>query len=404
MENQPWSGDANVHVSIVNWVATQDEALVPRVRRLWTRIHEPRKGAGGRGDGSRKAYELAAREVCAINSSLSDQRDVSQASVLAVNTVPQRCFTGQMIGHARFLLSDEERASVVSKDPSTVNVLFRYLNGEEFLTGGKLDRSVLDFGQRTQLEAASYAAAFKWVRTNVLPDRETNALKGADSVGNARPHHKQFLSHWWQLAFPRPELISNIEQLGRYVVCSRVTKRPIFVFVDPAIRPGDALSCFCFEDDYSYGVLQSATHWQWFLAKSSKLTERLRYSPESVFDTFPWPQSPTKKQIDAVASAAVAVRQVRAAALQQIEGGLRALYRTLELPGKNPLKDAHAALDTAVLAAYGFEEKKDLLAQLLALNLAVSQREKSGEPVTAPGVPASYGDAAGLITEDCIRP
>jgi hypothetical protein len=32
------------------------------------------------------------------------------------------------------------------------------------------------------------------------------------------------------------------------------------------------------------------------------------------------------------------------------------------------LKDAHAALDTAVLTAYGFSTKKDLLAQLLALN------------------------------------
>jgi hypothetical protein len=33
---------------------------------------------------------------------------------------------------------------------------------------------------------------------------------------------------------------------------------------------------------------------------------------------------------------------------------LRAAYRTLELPGKNPLKDAHAALDADALDAYGF--------------------------------------------------
>ena len=52
-----------------------------------------------------------------------------------------------------------------------------------------------------------------------------------------------------------------------------------------------------------------------------------------------------------------------------MKGGLRDLYRTLELPGTNPLKDAHAALDTAVLTAYGFDPKKDLLAQLLAINL-----------------------------------
>lgn len=34
----------------------------------------------------------------------------------------------------------------------------------------------------------------------------------------------------------------------------------------------------------------------------------------------------------------------------------------------NPLKDARAALDTAVLTAYGFSVQKDLPAQLLTLN------------------------------------
>ena len=58
-------------------------------------------------------------------------------------------------------------------------------------------------------------------------------------------------------------------------------------------------------------------------------------------------------KIDAVAAAARELRRVRAGALPKIKGGLRALYRTLELPGANPLKDAHAALDAAVLAAYG---------------------------------------------------
>lgn len=80
------------------------------------------------------------------------------------------------------------------------------------------------------------------------------------------------------------------------------------------------------------------------------------------------------------------------------------MYRTLELPGRNPLKDAHAALDAAVLDAYGFSPKKDLLAQLLALNLDVAERIQRGEAVTAPGVPAGYPDPAKLVTDDCIRP
>jgi hypothetical protein len=67
------------------------------------------------------------------------------------------------------------------------------------------------------------------------------------------------------------------------------------------------------------------------------------------------------------------------------------------------LKDAHAALDTAVLAAYRFSPKKDLLAQLLRLNLEVASREETGEPVTAPGIPPGYPHPTRLVTDDCIE-
>jgi len=75
-------------------------------------------------------------------------------------------------------------------------------------------------------------------------------------------------------------------------------------------------------------------------------------------------------------------------------GGLRTLYRTLELPGANPLKNANAALDAAALAAYGFSAKNDLLAQLL----------EQAEHVTPPGIPATFPNPETLIPDDCIRP
>ena len=59
---------------------------------------------------------------------------------------------------------------------------------------------------------------------------------------------------------------------------------------------------------------------------------------------------------------------------------LRDLYRLLERPGKNPIKDLHAALDKAVMEAYGFKEQEDILAQLLALNLTVAEKE-TGRPL-----------------------
>ena len=97
-------------------------------------------------------------------------------------------------------------------------------------------------------------------------------------------------------------------------------------------------------------------------------------------------------------------KAVRAETLPTLKGGLRALYRTLELPGANPLKAAHAALDEAVLAAYGFSGRKDLLAQLLALNQTVAAQIERGEAVTAPGIPAKFPQPATLLTDDCIRP
>jgi hypothetical protein len=98
------------------------------------------------------------------------------------------------------------------------------------------------------------------------------------------------------------------------------------------------------------------------------------------------------------------VRRIRDEALTKIKGGLRAVYRTLELPGQNPLKDAHAALDAAVLAAYGFSAKQDLLQQLLDLNLTVAARIDEGESVTAPGIPPDFPNPKSLITPDCIQP
>lgn len=393
VDNQPWSGEANVHVSIANWVRTQDEALLPKTRRLW--FKSAQRGA--------KDFDLDCREAAKINSALADGAEVGAAAVLACNTKPQRCFTGQMIGHEHFLLDAAQLAQLVQRDPKTSEVSYRYLNGDEFLSG-RLDapRFVLDFGQRDLLQAAAFTAAYEWVKDKVLPDRERKAEEGKSADGKMRSHHKAFLARWWQLAFGRPELIGQIEKLPRYIVCSRVTKRPLFVFVSPAIRPGDALSCFTFADDYSFGILQSSAHWQWFAAKCSKLKSDFRYTPESVFDTFPWPQAPSEKQIDAIAAAGREIRRIRAEALQTLTGGLRALYRTLDLPGKNPLRDAHARLDAAVLAAYGFSAKGDLLQQLLDLNRAVAARVGAGDTVIAPGLPPAYPDPGRQTTLDCL--
>jgi hypothetical protein len=404
--SQPWSGEANVHVSIANWIKTKDPQLLPTKRRLWTantakgsKVKAP-KGSVPVG----KRYSLDMREVSNLNSALSDNVDLKGAQVLACNTDPKRTFQGVTPGHQDFVLSVDQTRELVRREPSSAQLLYPYFVGKEVLGGStEPTRRLLDFGDRDILQVKAFPQALAHVEHRVLPDREKAAAKGEEE-GNeeVRIHHKQFLAKWWQLSYRRNEMLDVISGLSRYIACSRVTSLPIFFFVAPHIRPGDALQVFGFEDDYSFGVLQSAPHIEWFLSKRSNMKSDPRYSSENVFGTFPWPQQATSAQVTSVAQAARALQAVRAAALNSVTGGLRAIYMTLGQPGKNPLKDAHAALDKAVMAAYGFASRENLLAQILALNADVSQRAVVGEPVVGPGVPTSYPTPAMLISTPAI--
>ncbi len=141
-----------------------------------------------------------------------------------------------------------------------------------------------------------------------------------------------------------------------------------------------------------------------FKPRCSTLKGDFRYTNDTVFDTFPWPQEPTREQIKAVAEAAVALRALRRETMRTLNYSLRGLYRTLEQRGGNPLRDAHARLDAAVRAAYGIADDVDPLAFLLKLNLACAAKEKAGEKITPPGLPLLAIDHLQFTTEDCIQP
>ena len=404
VDNQPWSGEANVHVSIANWVKTQDALLLPAKRRLWSKVESKlakprRKRASGPAS---KEFDLSFRDVTSINSALSDKVDVSGAVSLVANAGVG--YTGQYPRHDGFMLEAAEAKKMLTANPKNKEVIRPFLVGREMLSEEQDGRWVIDFQTRTILEAQSYDEPFDHLRRVTLPYIAAKAEKERTQSKKEMGQDQTWLKTWWQHFRPRPELIGKVSKLERYIICSRITKRPIFIFASPEIRPGDALSCFVLEDDYSFGILQSNAHWQWFIEKCSKMKSDFRYTPESVFDTFPWPQTPDAKAVRAVAAAGREVRRIRAETLPTLKGGLRALYRTLELPGANPLKAAHAALDEAVLVAYGFSGRKDLLAQLLALNQTVAAQIERGETVTAPGIPAGFPNPANLVTADCIRP
>ena len=388
VQNQPWSGEAKVHVSIVNWVKTKNPKLVPHNFKLWSE--------------SAKNHELTCREVTRINSALSDDIDVSGKRALACNKVPKRCFQGKIPGYSGFII-DPIVARELARDSE--DVVVPYLTGRELLGDFQISRWIIDFRDMDMISARKYQSAFEHCENYVLPEvqkaYEEAKTQHSDMV-SARSEH---LRRWWQFWNRRDELNVALGTLRRYVGCSRVTRRPIMAFISPRICPSDLVQVFAFDDDYSFGVLQSSMHFEWFRKSSRlKIETDLRYSVREVFETFPWPQSPAADAVVAVASAARDLRKARDYATQTIGGGLRGVYRLMELPGDNPVRSAQTRLDEAVRVAYGFPNGKGILEQLFELNQWVFAAIESRRSVTGPGIPSTVANKKTLISEDCLQP
>jgi len=134
-----------------------------------------------------------------------------------------------------------------------------------------------------------------------------------------------------------------------------------------------------------------------------KVESDTRYSVRDVFETFPWPQSPSVRQVKEVATAARTIRDVRDKAIATTGGGLRDLYRTLELPGKHPLRTAHEELDDAVRQAYGIANREQELTFLIALNQSVNETTKGGGRVQSPGLPTCVSERSPFVSTDAYK-
>lgn len=390
---QVWSGDAAIHVSVVNWVKAplEQERKQPKTLMLQT---------GDHADSPWKTYALER-----ISASLSPEVDVTSAVALQANTLIQRCFRGQEPGHDGFLL-DVSKAREMMKDPKSASVLHPYLIGDELVGAlhSQPSRFAINLNHcADMLEAREYGEAFKHLQATVLKALEAKANDERSKNGKETGTYQQRLQRWWKFRRSTQDTIETISKTSRYIVCSRVTKRPIFEFLSSEIRPDSSLTVFAFADDYSFGVLQSSVHWAWFVAKCSSLKGDFRYTSETVFDTFPWAQAPTLKQAQAVAAAAVELRRLRRELCDKHGWSLRELYRSMETPGKHPLRDAQEALDASVRTVYGMKAKDDVLEFLLALNRECAEREARGEAITPPGLPEVVKDARAFLSEDCVR-
>lgn len=416
VSTMPWSGKAVVHVSIVNWFKASNTKINKCILRFQ------------RGEKPDNKWELFNLKY--INSSLSVNVDVSKAFNLKINKNDKTCFQGQTHGHEGFLLSKKEYEAIIQKDKTYQDVIFPYLIADELIGSKSIDikRYVIDFSDKDILSAQKYKIPFNIVKEKVLPDRE-KALdlenkrnkEASEKNPNAKTnkHHYNFHKTWWQLSYSRIEMMNGIAGLSRFISCGQVTKRPIFEFISSNIHPNAALMVFTFEDDYSFGILQSTLHWEWFKSRCSTLKSDYRYTSTTVYDSFPWPQwgSISNNDIDIkkansiikkVATKSKDLRDYRNMLRKENNFSLREMYRSLELPGQNPLRDLQEQLDSAVWEAYHFGLAKELksndeLEFLLNLNLKCHEAEEENVKIYGPGLPEFIEDKSSFISDDCVN-
>jgi SAM-dependent methyltransferase len=387
VSTQVWSGDAAVHVSIVNWIKGEESGKKTLTTQTGDRVSDPWK----------------IEKVEAIAPTLATSLDLSVAARLIANEKAKKCFTGQNPVNAGFFLQPDEAAALLAADPRNREVVFPYMIGRDLVEAGGPTRWIIDFGKRDLFDARSFPLPFARLQQTVMPSVLARAEKEKKDTGKEITRYTRIAERWWQFYDYRPGTIAGINSVPRYVAISRVTKRPIFEFVSNGIHPDTTIVAFPLADDYSFGILQSGIHFAWFKARCSSLKGDFRYTSDTVFDSFPWPQSPTRPQLEAVAKGTVALRQLRREVMAKMDWSLRDLYRTLDEAGSNPLRDAQARLDTAVRAAYGMPKNADILAFLLELNQACAAKEAAGETITSPGLPLPPEEHTAFITDDCIQ-
>ena len=371
----PWSGEAQVTVSIVNW---QKGGTPPAVRTLWI-------------DPDTEPLELPE-----MTAALSPR--INLRSAIDIKTNEGGVFQGQTFGVVgAFRVGGFAAAKAIKQRPDAASAILPVLGGDEMLKKISVDDWIIDIPEKSADNAwKQFPELMKSLESTALVDRQAKADKerernavaiAANPKAKVNKHHAGFLDRWWTIAWRREQYLKSTAGLDRYIALTRTSSEkrgPVFSFVSGEFRVSDSIVAFPFSDDYSLGILQSSVHEIWFRERCTTLETRLTYTSEAVFDSFPWPQHPEQEPIDRVTRATTAIVAYRADAFRQ-GASLAAQYDVLRRPGKSKLRDLHSELNAAVLDLYGFDKDEDLLTQILELNLLVGQREATDQEVTRPG-------------------
>ena len=285
-------------------------------------------------------------------------------------------FQGSIVLGMGFVMTPEEAAGLIDKDPRNKDVLYPYLNGEDL--NSRPDQSpsrwVINFHDwplrraeaqewknadekgRKELNrqgiaaldyngpvAADYPDCLRIVEDKVKPER-------------AKLNRKVRRERWWQFAERAPQLYSTISGMKRVLVRARVANINSISFVPVGIICSEATVVFAYSKGDGLAQLQSTFHTEWLSQFASSMRTDIRYTPSDCFETLPFPKS-----LGGLSGIGERYHVHRQSIMLCSREGLTKTYNRFHNPSEHSedivtLRRLHVEMDHAVAAAYGWAD------------------------------------------------
>jgi hypothetical protein len=192
--------------------------------------------------------------------------------------------------------------------------------------------------------------------------------------------------NWWKYGEKRPAMRKAISNLSFYFTVPRVSKWAIFIPAPLNWLPGDLNIVIAADDFYILGILTSNVHRIWVKAQSSTLEDRTRYTHNTCFETFPFPQTVDINLVQQIRTKTEELHEYRTQQMETKQWGITTLYNKFFTEPSSQLYKLHQQLDKLVMSAYQFNPEDDILERLLLLNLELAEKEKQGIKIIGPEI------------------
>jgi hypothetical protein len=284
-----------------------------------------------------------------------------------ISNVPPMSFGNMPLDGGHLLMTNEEKETMLAKEPDIERWIKPLISAHEFLNGKK-----------------------RWCLW--LVDANPNELRNSPEIMRRIKAVKQFreasVAPSTQKFAATPHTFRDKNNPSTFIVIPRVSsENRVYVpmgFFDKISIPSDTCMTVPNGDLFLFGNLTSKMHMTWMRYVCGRLESRYRYSKDIVYNNYPFPQVILAHRREAVAAAAQAVLDARAPYIAQ-GSTLADLYDPLTMPPD--LVRAHQVLDKAVDKCYRdapFTSEPQRIAFLFDLyeqytaGLFVSDKKKKG--------------------------